>query len=100
MGTGPRALRHQVERRTKSLEAENKELRARIEALEKEGGVQGLPSRSESGSEEEWSVEMDFEDEVERRKKLDVQRRKPQTELRDIEKFSCVPKEFQEKPQE
>ena len=89
------------DRRTKSLEAENKELRARIEALEKmewEGvqGGHGLTSRRESGLDEEWRMEMDLEDEVESRKKLDEQRRKLQKELRDIEKFSCVPKEFQE----
>ena len=47
------------DRRTKSVEAENKELRARSEALEKmEGeGVQGghgLTSRRESGLDEEW----------------------------------------------
>ena len=45
--------------RTKSLEAENKEFRARIEALEKKEGEgvqggQGLPSKRESGMEEEW----------------------------------------------
>ena len=85
--------------RNKSLEAESKELRARIEALEKkEGeGVQGrarLPSRRESDLAEEWRVEMDLEDEAESRKKLDQQKRKLQKELRDIEKFSCVPKEF------
>ena len=50
------------DRRTTSLEAENKELRARIEALEKKEGEgvqveQGLPSRIESGLEEEWGVQ-------------------------------------------
>ena len=45
-------------RRNKSLEAENKELRARLEALEKKDGEgvqggRGLPSRRESGLEEE-----------------------------------------------
>ena len=81
------------------MEAENKEPWARIEALEKKEGEgvqggQGLPSRRESGLEEGWGVEMDLEDEVESRKKLDEQTRKLQKELRDIEKFSCVPKEF------
>ena len=89
------------DRRAKNLEAENKEFRARIEALEKEEGEgvqggQGLPSRRESGLEEERRMEMDFEDEAERRKKMDEEGRKLQKELRDIEKFSCVPKEFQE----
>ena len=41
-------------------------------------------------------MEMDVEDEAESRKKLDEQKRKLQKELRDLEKFSCVPKEFQE----
>ena len=81
--------------------AENKELRARLEALEKTEGEgvqrgQGLPSRRESGLEEEWRVEMDLEDEAESRKKLDEQKKKLQVKLRDIENFSCVPKEFQE----
>ena len=88
-------------KRNKSFEAENKELRARLEALEKKEGEgvqggQGLPSRRESGLEEEWCVEMDLEDEAESRKKLDEQKRKLQKELPNIEKFSCVPKEFQE----
>ena len=39
---------------------------------------------------------MDLEDEADSRKKLVEQQRKLQKELRDIEKFSCVPKEFQE----
>ena len=85
--------------KSKSLEAENKELRARLEALEKKEGEgaqggQGLPSRRESGMEEEWRMDMDFGDEIESRKKLDEQKRKLQKELRDIEKFSHVPKEF------
>ena len=68
---------------------ENKEFRARLEALEKEG-------RRESGLEEEWGVEMDIEDEAGSRKLLDEHKRKLQKELRDIDKFSYVPKEFQE----
>ena len=89
------------DRMTKNLEAENKELRARIEALEKKGGEgaqggQGLPSRGESGMEEEWRMDMDFEEEVESRKKLDEQKRKLQKGLREIEKFSCFSKEVQE----
>ena len=89
------------ERKNRSLEAENKELRARLEALEKKEGEgvqggQGLPSKEKSGMEEEWGMDMDVEEEIESSKKLDEQRRKLQMELRDIEKFSCVPKEFQE----
>ena len=69
-----------------------------VEKKEGEGvqGGQGLPSRRESDLEEVWGMEMDLEGEVESRKKLDEQRRKLQKEQRDVEKFSCVPKEFQE----
>ena len=38
---------------------------------------------------------MDFEDEIESRKKLDEQKKKLQKELRDVKKLSCVPKKFQ-----
>ena len=41
-------------------------------------------------------MDVDVEDEIESRKKLDEQKRKLQRELREIEKFSCVPKEAQE----
>ena len=40
-------------------------------------------------------MDMDLEVQVESRKKFD-QKKKFQKELRDIEKFSCVPKQFQE----
>ena len=61
---GLRALRRQAgkeDRKSKKLEAANKELRARIQALEKKGGEgaqggQGLTSRGESGMEEEWGM--------------------------------------------
>ena len=46
--------------------------------------------------EEEWRMDMDLEGEVESREKLDEQKRKLHKELRDVEKFSCLPKEFQE----
>ena len=42
-------------------------------------------------------VEMDLEDEADTRKKMDKQKKKLQKELRDVEKFSCVAKEFQER---
>ena len=87
--------------KSKSLEAENQELQPRLEALEKKEGEgaqggQGLPFRRESGMEEECRMDMDFGDEI----AANEQKRKLQKELRDIEKFSCVPKEFQERPQE
>ena len=39
---------------------------------------------------------IDVEDEIESRKKLDGQRKKLQKEVRDVEKLSCVSKEFQD----
>ena len=41
-------------------------------------------------------MDMDVEEEVESRKKLDEQKRKLQKELREIEKFSCLSREVQE----
>ena len=89
------------DKRAKSLEAENKELRARLEALEKKGGEgaqggQGPPPRRQSGLEEKWGMGMDVEDEIEIRKKLNEQKRKLEKEMREIEKLSCLPEEVQE----
>ena len=72
--TGSSTSSGEEDRKSKCLEAENKELRA-IEALEKKGGEgaqggQGLPSRRESGMEEEWGMDMDVEEEVESRTKV------------------------------
>ena len=54
------------DRKSKTLEAENEELRSRIEAMEKkaEEGAQGLPFRRVSGMEEEWRMDMDVEEET------------------------------------
>ena len=100
---GLRALRRQAVRKTESpkkLEAENKELGARPwrKREEKEPNQgRGLPSRGESGMEEEWEMDMDVEDEIESRKKLDEQKRKLQKELREIDKqLWCLAKEVQE----
>ena len=41
-------------------------------------------------------MEVELADEAESRKKLAEQKKKLQKELRDIEKFLCVPQEFQE----
>ena len=84
--TGSSTSSGEEERRNESLEAENKELRARLEALEKKEGEgdqggQGFPSRRESGLEEAWGAEMDLEDEAESRKKLDEIKKKLQKEL-------------------
>ena len=56
----------------------------------------GFHQGEKSGLEEEWGVEMDLQDQADSRKKLDEQEKKLQKEPRDLEKFSCVPKEFQE----
>ena len=93
---GQRALRHRVERKTRKT-VRIEELRAQIEHCWKQSGAeeqggQGRPLRSESGLEEEWS--MDVEDEIESRKKLDEQRRKLQKELRDVENSRVCRKRF------
>ena len=66
--------------------------------MKKEGegaqGGQGIHA-GESGMEEEWGMDMDVEDGIESAKSW-MQVRKLQKELRDIVKFSCVPKEVQE----
>ena len=90
--TGSSTSSGEEERMNKSVEAENKVLRARLEALKKKEGEgvqggQGLPSRRKSGLEEERDAEMDFEDEAESRKKLDEQIKNLPKELRDIEKL-------------
>ena len=64
-----------------------------------QGLENGPRGRRESGMEEEWRMDRHLEDEVESRKQLDEQRRKLQKELRDIDKFSCVPKEFGKPPE-
>ena len=56
--TGSWTSSREEDRKPKNLEAEHKELWTRIEALEKKGGEgaqggQGLPSRRETGMEEE-----------------------------------------------
>ena len=60
--TGSTTSSGEGDRKTRSLEAENKELRARIDALEKKGGdgVQGeqsIPSRKEGDLEDVWGEE-------------------------------------------
>ena len=55
------------DRKTRSLEAVNKELRARLDALEKKEGVQGgpsIPSEEGGDSEDVWGDFMEVEDET------------------------------------
>ena len=91
--TGSSTSSGEDDRKSVSQEPEIKELRPQIEHYRKQRGGeaqggQGLPPRNESGMEEQWR--MDFEDEIESRKKLNEQRKKLQKELRDVEKLSCV----------
>ena len=104
MENGQRAPRHQAERKTGGPKVWRQKTRSfgpglklwrRRKGKESKEGKDFHPGEK-SGLEEEWGVEVDLENEVESRKKLDEQRRKLQKELRDIAKFSCVPKEFQE----
>ena len=64
--------------KARSLEAENEELRARIDL------------------EEVWEDCMEVEDEDECRRKLDEKRKKIQTEQREVERLSFASKETQE----
>ena len=78
---------------------ENKELRARIDALEKKEGVQGgasVPLREGGESEDVWGDFVEVEDETEMRRKLDEQKKKLQKELRDVDRLSFFSKEVQE----
>ena len=87
------------DRKTRSLEAENKELRARIDAMEKKKGVQGgrsIPSKEGGDSEDVWGEFMEVEDEAESRKKLDERKKNVQKELREVDRLSFVSKEMQE----
>ena len=82
-----------------SLEAEKKEFRARIDALEEKEGVQGgprIPSQERGDSEDGWGELMEVEGETESRKKLDEQKKKMQEELRDVDRLSFVSKDMQE----
>ena len=89
--TGSSTSSGEEDRKTRSLEAENKELRARIDAMEKKEGVQGGPSITSKGGGDSEDVRgefMDVEDEAESRKKLDERKRKLQKELRDVDRLS------------
>ena len=75
------------DRKTRSLEAESKEVRARIDAMEKKEGAQkgaGIPFKEDGDLEEVWGDCMKVEDEAECRRKLDEQRKKLQKEPREV----------------
>ena len=75
--------------------AESKELQAQVEQLRRqqrgEPGQEGRgdPARRESGLEEDWN--MDIEEEVENKKKLDEHWRRLQKQPRDLGKCTCMP---------
>ena len=82
--TGSSGSSGEEERKALSLEAENKELRARFGAMGKNEGVQNGPGIffTEDGDlEEVWGDCMEVEDQDERRRKLDEKRKKMQKEL-------------------
>ena len=95
--TGSTASSGKEDRKTRSLEAENKGLRARIDALEKKGGegAQGGQSILQ-GKKEIWKMcgeeDLDIEDVTESRRKLDEEKRKLQKELLDVERRSLISK--------
>ena len=76
------------EKKSRVQEAEIKELRAQVEQLRRqqrgEAGHEGQcdPTRIETCLEEDWN--MDVEEEVENKKKLDEQRRTLQKQMRDL----------------
>ena len=90
------------ERKSKSLEAGNNELRARLEDLEerrRRSPRRARPSFQEGGVEEEWGMDMDVEEEVESCKKLDEQKKEVAGGVARNLKFSCLSKEVQESPE-
>ena len=96
--TGPSTSSGEEDRKTQCLEAENKELRARIDAMEKKEGVQGgpeYPLKRRRGLGRCCEV-TEVEDEAESRKKLDGQKKKMQKEPREVDRLSFVSKEMQE----
>ena len=94
--TGSSGWSGEEERKGRSLEAENKELKARFDAMGKNEGVQngpGISFKKEGNLEEVWGDCMEVEDEDECRGKLDEKRKKIQEELREVERFFCASKE-------
>ena len=81
--TGSSGSSGEGERKARSLDAENEDLGARIDAMGKKEGAQkgsGISFEEKGNSEEVWRDCMEVKDDVECRKKLDEQRRKMQRE--------------------
>ena len=89
------------DKKSKSQEAEIKELRAQFQCFRKQRGEAGQegqsgPARRQSCLEEDWGMEVEEEFENgENRRKLDEQRMRLQKELRDVEKLSFIPQVIQ-----
>ena len=97
--TGSSGSSGEEDREARSLEAENKELGARIDAMGKKDGAQkgsGISLKEDGDSEEVWGDCMEVEDDAECRKKMDEQRKKMQKEFREVERLSFASKEMQE----
>ena len=62
--------------------------------MEKWQGAQGDSTRRECGFEEDWNMEVD--EEVDNKKKLDERRKRLQKQLREIDKFSDLDQVFQD----
>ena len=99
--TGRSSSSGEEDKRSRSQEAEIKELPEHVEWFRKQRGEAGQegesgPSRRESGLEEDWGMEVEEKlENGESKRKLDEQRNRPQKELRDIEKLSLIPQEIQ-----
>ena len=71
----------------------------RFSSFEYSRGEAGQEGQGDpAGLEEDWN--MDCEEEVENKKKLDEQRKRLQKQLRDLEKFTCMPQDIQSKLKE
>ena len=88
------------ERGPRDQDMDIKKLRAQVEQLQRQQGVdkvqgvQGESTRRESGLEEDWNMEV--AEEVDNKKNLDEQRKRLQKQLREIEKFSDMDQMFRD----
>ena len=105
--SGPLVLRRQVGERTRSPKCRRQRLKSfgpRLSSFEnskderQDKKDRATQQEGESGLEEDWN--MDCEEEVENRKKLGEQRKWLQKQLRDLEKFTCMPQDIQSRLKE
>ena len=103
--TGSSTSKRRGRQEVQKLGGKNWKLRARIEGLEQKGGEGaqgglGFPFRRESGMEEEWRMDMDLEDEVESRRKLEEQKRKLHEHCGILKKVLVCAEKVSGKPRE